>query len=106
MKFEGIKKIIKQIRGRFPSALPQTKDGFHAFIDSILDIYDLPDMPSYRHAIASMVLHLDPLAIKKPKYYFAASVKKAMANQIAYDIIQDINSAQKKSETIESESIQ
>lgn len=45
-------------------------------------------MPSYRHAIASMILHLDTLITHKPKRFFAKAIRKSMANQVAFEKIQ------------------
>lgn len=63
---------------------------FETFCDSIFFTYDLPDLPSYRHAIASMIMHLGPTVAVKPKRFFALSVLKAMSNQIAYENIQKL----------------
>jgi hypothetical protein len=72
------------------TTLPTTLEGFHQFADSIFEDYELPNLPSYRHAIATMIMHLDPTVIEVERSYFAKSIKKAMANQIAYDVIQTI----------------
>jgi hypothetical protein len=83
-----LKKFLSFLLSFFPTTLPTGMAEFTAFCDSIIWTYDLPDLVSYRHAIASMVMHLGPTTISKPKRYFAISVKKAMANQIAYENIQ------------------
>lgn len=54
-------------------------------------------MPSYRHAIATMIMHLGPTTSRKSNYYFASSIRKAMANQIAYQVIQDLKADEEKS---------
>ncbi len=76
--------------GFLPSRLPLGMTEFDDFCTSIFKTYSLPDLPSYRHAIASMVMHLGPTTANKPKWFFAKSVRKAMANQIAYENIQKL----------------
>lgn len=84
-----LKKMIKRFIGFFPQSLPHIgmKD-FDAYCDMIFFTYDLPDLPSYRQAIASMIMHLSPTTSSASPFYFAKCVKKAMANQIAYEKIQ------------------
>jgi fructosamine-3-kinase len=45
-------------------------------------------MSSYRQAVASGIMHLGMTVDKRSKSYFAKCIKKAMANQIAYENIQ------------------
>lgn len=83
-------KYFARILGRFPSKLPASGSQFKTFADSILWTYDLPNNMSYHGAIAKMVMHLGPTTHRKPKYYFAQSVMKAQANEVAYGMIQAI----------------
>jgi hypothetical protein len=52
-------------------------------------------MPSYKQALASMIMHLGTTKFYAPKRFFALSIKKAMANQTAYEVIQQIREAEK-----------
>lgn len=61
---------------------------FEAFTNDILQTYDLPDEPSYKHAIGATVMHLGPLVTYKPKSYFGKAVTKAMANHAAFEGMQ------------------
>jgi hypothetical protein len=104
-----IKKLLANLRGYFPSKLP-TSGGteFDQFTTSIFEAYDIPNLPSYQHAIASMILHLGPQTLSKPKRYFELSIKKAMANEIAFQKIQEIkqlDAEHKKNEAKNSEVI-
>lgn len=75
----------------FPRPLPCLgMTDFDRFCDDIFNVYDLPSLPSYRQAIASMVMHLSPTTAYKSPMYFAFAVKKAMANQLAYEKIQQL----------------
>lgn len=89
-----LKKLFSQLRGYFPSALPKGAKEFDVFIESILETYNLPDMPSYRHAVASMIMHLGPQTSTKSKIFFARSIRKAMSNQVAYEKIQELKDAE------------
>lgn len=81
-------KFIQIVRGFFPAKLPLNLADFEIYASSIFELYDVPDMPSYRHAIASGIMRLGPITAYKSKFYFALSVKKAMANEIAFQNIQ------------------
>lgn len=88
---EKIKKIFAKLMGMIPGPLPHLGIlSFDEFCNDIFTRYDLPDLPSYRNAIASMIMHLGPTCAYKSKFFFAVSVKKAMANQIAYEKIQQL----------------
>lgn len=80
---------------RFASPLPTTVWEFDRFCDSIFDAHGFPDNPSYRHAMASAIMHLGPVTDWKPKMFFAKSVKKAMANHAAYDKIRQLEAEEK-----------
>lgn len=45
-----------------------------------------------------MIMHLGSQTTFKSKYFFAKSIRKAMANQVAYEKIQEIKEEEKKSE--------
>lgn len=85
-----IKKNVKKLMNFLPVTLPQTGAEFDEFCTSILETYGFDDNPSYRHAIATMIMHQGPTISRKPKHYFAVAVKKAIANQVAYEKIQSL----------------
>jgi hypothetical protein len=85
---QKVQRFANKTLGLFPTKLPLGMTDFDRFCDSIFDTYELPNDPSYKHAIASMIMHLGPTVASKPKRFFALSVQKAMANQIAYQNIQ------------------
>lgn len=96
-------KTLKFVRGFFPKRLPTGLKDFDAFAAMIFDVYNLPALPSYKHAVASMIMHLGPTTAYKAPWFFAISVKKAMANQTAFEIIQQIKEAEKAQQLIEAE---
>lgn len=93
-----IKIILKKIRAFFPSALPTTMDELNAYTEEVLEVWGISTQDSYRHAIATMIMHLGPTTAYKSKIYFVLSVKKAMANQLAHAKIKELNEAQQKRE--------
>ena len=67
-----IKKLFFYVLGFIPQPLP-TKGitELDQWSERIFTTYDLPDMPSYRQAIASMIMHLGNTTHYKAPYYFA-----------------------------------
>lgn len=98
MKLGKLSKIIAKWRGFFPQALPRGGADFEAFANSIFELYDIPNNETYVNAIATMVLHLSPTTSHKSKYFFVRSVRKAMANQVAFDVIDAIRQKAKQAE--------
>jgi hypothetical protein len=95
MYLQQIKKVKNRLLFCFPSKLPVGMKDFNAFADSIFETYGLPKEPSYYHTIATMIMHLGPTTAYKSKRFFAFSIIKAMANQIAYGKIQELKEKQK-----------
>jgi hypothetical protein len=92
-----MKKILKRILGLIPSPLPRKgRSEMDAWVNDIIETYDLPDNDSHRQALLSMILNLAPTVVLKSKFFFAASVMKAATNQIAYDIIMEIRDRNNK----------
>lgn len=83
-----MKRIAKQILGHVPRPLPRTLSEFVEFTDEIFAVYEFPPLPSYRQTVGTMIMHLGPLEHKKSLAYFAKALKKAQANQIAYEAVQ------------------
>lgn len=75
--------------GVFPHALPVGRSEFDEFSGRIFRAYNLPRSEGYVQAVATMIMHLPPQAHKAPPLYFARSIKKAMSNEVAFNIIQE-----------------
>lgn len=88
--------MFNRLRGFFPKALPTGMTELNAYTDWILETYDLPKFPSYRQSVAAMIMHLGTHVTAKPPRFFARGIKKAMANQVAYEVIQEIRQEEKK----------
>lgn len=94
----NVTRLLKRLLALFPSPLPVGASALKAFTDDILDSHNIPNNPSYHHAVATMIMHLGPTVHRKPKAYFARAVIKAMANQVAYARIQELKDEEKKSD--------
>lgn len=90
-----IRHFIEKLKGRRFESIPLGLTDFNAFSADVLRIYEIPDMPSYRHAIATMVMHMGEAQVKIRKRDVALRLKKAMANQIAYAVIEQIRNEEK-----------
>lgn len=86
-----VAKYFRVLLAFFPSKLPITKDEFNSFCDDIFDTYDLKKDPTYKHAIATAIMHVDQTQHRKPKRFFYQVVSKAISNQVCYGAMQDIN---------------
>lgn len=93
-----MKKLLDQLVGFFPHRLPMGATALEEFCRKIFDTYSVPDMPSYRQAIASMIMHLPQTVYHKAPWFFACSVRKAMANQVAYEMIDQLRQDEKKAQ--------
>jgi len=95
-----VKRILKQIAGLLPSALPNGVAAFEAWASDIEQTYQLPtaDKDSIRFALASVVMHLGPQTAYKSKLYFALTLKAGAAKQVAGQTFHDIKERQKAAE--------
>lgn len=85
-----LKRAFWFVRGFLPSRLPLTRDELITFCDRIIFVYGLPDFPSYKQLIATLIMHVEQKTVYKSYRYFAVACKRAMANEIAYQVIQDL----------------
>jgi len=92
-------RLLSRLKFHFPSKLPKGMTEFHAFCDSIFDVYDIPKTDSYYHSIAVMIQHLPPTTVYKTKAWFAASIYNAQARECAFYKIKEIRDRQETEET-------
>lgn len=95
------KRFCAKMRGYFPCQLPRGREEFDKFVDSIFDTYDLPNHKSYKHSIATMIMHLSPQSDTATKFYFAQSIRKAMSNEVAFYIIKEIRDEEQKLKVVD-----
>lgn len=90
-----------QLCQRLPSRLPLTVAELDKMIGEILVVNDLPDNPSYKHAIASAIMHLGPVTNKKSYSFFAKSVHKAISNHVAYDKMKQLEKEEQEKKELQ-----
>jgi hypothetical protein len=94
---ELLKKLLRtQIRDRLPSRLPQGASEFNEFTESLFRDYNLPSNNSFKHAVATSIMQLGQTIDSRPRRYFVAVIRKAMANQVAYAQIELIRKEEKE----------
>lgn len=102
----ALKKYFALLRAHLPSTLPhQNKDEFEAWLTTLFALFNLPDSPNYRQAVAASVMQLPATQSKMPKAYFARVIRKSMANQIAYWVIEEVRALDKKLQQQEEEAL-
>lgn len=88
-----LNKTVQQGLGVFPKQLPTTAAQFNDYFSLLVDVYGVPCLPSYRQTFATMIMHLDQTKAHKSPRFFAKAIKKAQANQIAYEVIDELRKA-------------
>lgn len=83
-------KIYTYFWARLPQPLPTYDvDHFNAYCTRLLGHYGIPDLAPYREAIANFIMHLSPNSARVRPSKLAATVKKAMANEVCYQYLQE-----------------
>ena len=96
-----VKRLFNQIRGLFPSDLPTGMKEFDAWVDSIIETYDLPtaDRTSIRFLFATACINQqNPLIYRRPKFYFVRMIRHAANKQVAGSVFQEIKREQQEAE--------
>ncbi len=94
--FNRLNRLKKLLIHAFPTKLPITVNELSSMIDDVLEANDLPKDPTYARAIAAAVMHLGPVTRRKSKRFFAKSVHRQIANQAAFDKIQQLIKEEKE----------
>lgn len=69
--------------------LPTTAEGLDAFVAAITKQFGLPDTDDTYESIATLILHMPQSSCAAPLSFFGNSVKKSMANAVAYPKLQE-----------------
>lgn len=93
---EKIRHKAALIRAFFPSPLPQGMTEFKAYAESIIKLYEFPHEDGYVNMIATMIQHVPSHIDQVPKRHFKKLMRKAVANEVAFYVIQDLKLQQKK----------
>lgn len=82
-------RFYKLFLGLFPKSLPTGAQELVKFSDDIFELYSIPALPSYRLAIATMMMHLGPQAAFKSPFWFFRSIRAAQNKEVAYQLVAD-----------------
>lgn len=88
--------FVGKIIGFFPQEIPRTPEKLNKFIINVLAIYGLPDNSSLRHAVATMILQLNPNKTHVRPIELSTAAKSAIYRECAYQIVHDIKEETKK----------
>lgn len=83
-----IKRHKLKLKHLWPEKLPTTGNEMNALINDVIFAEGVPNDPTYHHAIATALMHLGPITHRKARRFFAKSVRKSIANQVAFEKIQ------------------
>lgn len=90
-----IKKAINYLKARSSVALPQTDAAVEQLAKEVCELGGFPYNDSFLHSVATMIMHADQHATKVQRGSFVIAIKRAIANQAAFNVIEDTKARQK-----------
>ncbi len=96
--------LARRLLHLFPSPLPKGHAEFKAFLEDLYTTYDIPPEDAYKQAVATMIMHLGPTVHRKSRRFFYKSIRKAQANQVAYEMIKQAQEAKREATLTETSS--
>lgn len=94
------KQYLDRLKHTLPTALPIGSQEFDSFAESILSTHNLPMNDSFKHSVATMLLHLDPQTTHRSKAWFAKALKNAQIKETAWFKIEEYKKAQKAAQEL------
>jgi len=92
-----IETLWLKLTSYFETNLPVGMTEFHDWAEKIIKLTGpLADVASMKYVLANQVLGLRPEVSKVPLNYFVKTLRKAAANQITSQDVQDIRAAQQE----------
>lgn len=98
--------LIALLLSLIPEALPQTEAEHQKWAGELLALAKLPDNYSFRLALATQVLHLPAGLLYKSRHSFIKELKRSIANQAAYNTMNDLKEQEKRERLLEDSKIQ
>lgn len=86
--------------------LPRGLAEFETWAKEIIELAGAPDNDSVRFALATMVLHLGTEDDTYPKEGFAKRLRKAMANQVVSQVINELKAKQEADRLAEQQALE
>lgn len=97
--FKGLKKYLTRKKDQFsinsPVKLPQTAKEMEDFLDKVFSLAEKEQKDSYVQAVAASIMHLPQTEDEKPLSYFIKVLRKAVANQASYEVIDALRQKEK-----------
>lgn len=84
---QKLQRMLLMLKSYIPQALPQTPAELCRFIDETLEVSNLPTNNSFRSAIATQILHLSMPVGRVSQQTFIRTLRRSIANQVAYDLM-------------------
>ena len=98
MLMDKLARWFKLFLGLFPQPLPRGVSELNNFYTNFFSMYDIPDLASYRLALATMMMHMGPTTAYKSPFWFYRSIRAAQAKETAYQVIAEDREARNKEE--------
>jgi hypothetical protein len=92
---ERLVRVKKWLMSFMPAEMPQSPAALDAFIMEVLEIGKFPKNDSFVSAITSQILHTTVGTSKLNKRMFVNTLKRSIANQLAYGLMMDIKAKEK-----------
>lgn len=92
---QKLKLLGKKLLAVLPTKLPTTPEEFENWSNDILEIGGYPVNNSFKHALATQLMHAGERETSKPKSFFAKTIRRSIINQMAFQIMQDIKAEEK-----------
>lgn len=93
-----LKQLRNYIRSLLPARLPQTDSAVKALAEDICSIGSFPSNDSMIQAIATQVMHAPQDASYVCKRHFIVAIRRAIANQAAYNVLAEIKERHKNAQ--------
>ncbi len=85
-----LKMLRLKLEQFWPGKVPITPEALDEFTTKVLLAAGVPDLPEYRRVIATSMMHLSPVEHRKSIRFFQRTLRRALANQNAFDKIQEL----------------
>src|ERR1039458_2900269 len=91
-----MRKLFWFLVGFIPARFPIGEAELQTFCTKMFKRYGIPDHESYRHTIATMIMHHSQASAHKTPNAFVSAIRKAQANEVAYQYLMDLKDKKKK----------
>jgi hypothetical protein len=88
--------ILKLAYYHIARPLPRSREAWEMLYTKLVSWYGLPDSDGTRHAVSTMVMQLPTHQETAPLKIFVKAIKKQMANEAAYQVINELREKAKQ----------